>query len=212
MSLEQILVGLLAIGIGLAWAFYGLKLFAILLPLWAFLFGLVSGAQWGQEVFGEGFFATTLSWGIGIVFGLILAVISYFWYYAAIVILAGALGYALAVGLFVALGSGTGVIVVLIGLIVGAIFAVGTFLLGVPILLVMVVSALTGSIAVINGVFILLGQFTVQDLNAGLFGSLFNQGLVATIAFIVLAVVALMWQIRDVGSSIQSVDRSSYRY
>jgi len=212
MSLEQILVGLLAIGIGLAWAFYGLKLFAILLPLWAFLFGLVSGAQWGQEVFGEGFFATTLSWGIGIVFGLILAVISYFWYYAAIVILAGALGYALAVGLFVALGSGTGVIVVLIGLIVGAIFAVGTFMLGVPILLVMVVSALTGSIAVINGVFIIFGQFTVQDLNAGLFGSLFNQGLVATIAFIVLAVVALMWQIRDVGSSVQSIDRSSYRY
>lgn len=214
MSLEGILVGLLAIGIGLAWAFYGLKLFAILLPLWAFLFGLVSGAQWAQEVFGEGFFATTLSWGIGIVFGLILAVISYFWYYAAIVILAGALGYALAVGLFVALGSGTGVIVVLIGLVVGAIFAIGTFMLGVPILLVMVVSALTGAVAVVNGVYLLFNfnDLTVQNLNAGLFGSLFNQGLVPTVVFIVLAVVALMYQIRDVGSSIQSVDRSSYRY
>lgn len=213
MSLEGIIVGLLAIGIGLAWAFYGLKLFAILLPLWAFIFGLTAGAQWGQDVFGEaGVFATTLSWGIGIVFGIVLAVISYFWYYAAIVLLAGALGYALAVGLFVALGTGTGIIVVIIGLIVGAIFAIGTFMLGVPILLVMVFSALSGSVAAVNGVFILLGQIKVTDLGGGLFGSLFNNGIVATVAFIALAIVALLYQMRDVGSSIQSVDRGAYRY
>ena len=47
MSIEAIIVGLLAIGIGLAWAFYGLKLFTILLPIWAFFFGLIAGAQWG---------------------------------------------------------------------------------------------------------------------------------------------------------------------
>jgi hypothetical protein len=43
-SIEQIIVGLLAIGIGLAWAFHGSKLFTILLPLWAFFFGFVLGA------------------------------------------------------------------------------------------------------------------------------------------------------------------------
>jgi hypothetical protein len=213
MSLEGIIVGLLAIGIGLAWAFYGLKLFAILLPLWAFIFGLTAGAQWAQDVFGEpGVFGTTLSWGIGIVFGLVLAVISYLWYYAAIVLLAGAVGYALAVGLFVALGTGTGIIVVVIGLIVGAVFAIGAFMLGVPILLVMVFSALSGAVAAVNGVFILFGQIKVSELGGGLFGSLFHNGIVATVAFIVLAVLALMYQIRDVGSSIQTVDRSSYRY
>ncbi len=180
MSLEGIVIGLLAIVIGLAWATYGLKLFTILLPLWAFLFGLVSGAQWGQDVFGEGFFATTLSWGIGIVFGIVLAAISFFWYYAAIVLLAGAAGYALAVGLFVTLGTGTGLIVTLIGLIVGAIFAIGTFMLGVPILLVMIFSAATGAAAVVNGVFIFLGQVKVEDLYAGIFGSLLHSGFVAT--------------------------------
>ena len=44
MSIEGILVGLLAIVIGAAWAFYGLKLFTILLPIWAFFFGLITGA------------------------------------------------------------------------------------------------------------------------------------------------------------------------
>ena len=110
MSIEGILVGLLAIVIGAAWAFYGLKLFTILLPIWAFFFGLVMGAQWAADVFGQGFFSSVLSWGIGLVFGLVLAAISYFWYYAAIVILAGAVGYSLGVGFFEYFGFGTGVI------------------------------------------------------------------------------------------------------
>jgi hypothetical protein len=212
MSIESILVGLLAIGIGLAWAFYGLKLFTILLPIWAFFFGLLAGAQWGTDVFGDGFFATTLSWGIGIVFGIVLAAISFFWYYAAVVLLGGAVGYALGVGVFEYFGLGDGVLVVIIGLIVGAIFAIGTFLLGVPVLLVMVFSAFSGAAAVVNGVLILTNQIKLDTLNDGIFGSLFANGVLGTVAFLVLGGVALYWQIRDVGTSIQTVDRSAYRY
>jgi hypothetical protein len=193
MSIEGIVVGLLAIGIGLAWAFYGLKLFTILLPLWAFFFGLVAGAQWGQDVFGQqGIFTTVLSWGIGLVFGVVLAAISFFWYYAAIVIAGGAVGYMLGVGFFEFLGfSGDGIIIVIIGLIVGAIFAVGTFLLGVPVLLIMAFSAFSGAAAAINGVLILLGRIKLETLNDGIFGSLFAEGLIGTVAFLVLGAAAL---------------------
>ena len=213
MSLESIVIGLLAIGIGLAWAFYGLKLFTILLPIWAFFFGLVAGAQWGQDVFGQsGIFTTVLSWGIGLVFGIVLAAIAFFWYYAAIVILGGAVGYALGIGFFEWLGLGTGIIAVLIALIVGAIFAVGTFVLGVPVVLVMVFSAFSGAAAVVNGVLIFLGQIKLETLDTGIFGSLLTNGVVGVVSFLVLGAVALYWQIRDVAGSIQSIDRSSYRY
>jgi hypothetical protein len=212
MTIEGIIIGLLAIGIGLAWAFYGLKLFTILLPLWAFFFGLLAGAQWGTDVFGEGFFATVLSWGIGVIFGIVLAAISFFWYYAAIVILGGAVGYALGVGFFEYFGMGDGVLVVIIGLILGAIFAIGTFLLGVPVLLVMAFSAFSGAAAVVNGALILIGRIKLDTLNDGIFGSLFAEGLIGTVAFLVLGAVALYWQIRDVGQTITTVDRSAYRY
>jgi hypothetical protein len=212
MSLEGIIIGLLAIGIGLAWAFYGLKLFTILLPIWAFFFGLIAGAQWSADIFGQGFFSTVLSWGIGLVFGVVLAAISYFWYYAAIVILGGAVGYALGVGFFDWLGLGTGFIVVLIGLIVWAIFAIGTFMLGVPILLVMVFSAFSGAAAVVNGVLILFGTIKLETLDQGIFGALFAQGIVGTVIFLVLGAAALFYQMRDVGTSIASIDRSAYRY
>jgi hypothetical protein len=212
MSLESIIIGLLAIGIGLAWAFYGLKLFTILLPLWAFFFGLIAGAQWGTDVFGQGFFSTVLSWIIGLIFGIVLAAISFFWYYAAIVILGGAVGYALGIGFFDWLGLGSGVIPTIVGLIVGAIFAIGTFLLGVPVILVMVFSAFSGAVAVVNGVFLFFNQVKLEDLGWGLFGSLLHSGPLAIIVAVVLGAVALYWQIRDVGQTITGVDRSAYRY
>ena len=43
--------------------------------------------------------APVISWGIGLVFGIVLALISFFWYYAAVVIAVGALGYMLGAGL-----------------------------------------------------------------------------------------------------------------
>jgi hypothetical protein len=190
-----------------------LKLFTILLPIWAFFFGLVAGAQWGQDVFGQtGIFTTVLSWGIGLIFGLVLAAIAFFWYYAAIVILGGAVGYALGIGFFEWLNLGTGIIAVIIALIVGAIFAVGTFVLGVPVILVMVFSAFSGAAAVVNGVLILLGTIKLDTLDTGIFGSLLTNGVVGIVAFLVLGAVALYWQIRDVGTSIQSIDRTAYRY
>ena len=213
MSLEGILVGLLAVVIGAAWATYGLKLFAILLPLWAFFFGLVAGAQWGSDIFVQGFFSTVLSWGIGLVFGLVLAAICYFWYYAAVVIAGGALGYMLAVGIFEFFGvTDPGFFVIVIGLIAGAIFAIGTFALGVPILLVMVFSALSGAAAVVNGVLIIFNQVPLATMDGGVFLTLFKSGWIATIAWVVLAAAGLAYQMRDVGTSITSIDRSAYRY
>ena len=116
MSIEGIILGLLALAVGLAWAFYGLKVFTILLPVWAFFFGLLTGAQWAQDLFGEGLFTTVLSWGIGLVFGIVLAVISYLWYYAAVTIAGGALGYMLGVGLMDWLGIDAQILGLIVGL------------------------------------------------------------------------------------------------
>ena len=45
MTLEGILLGLVALAIGAAFSFYGFRFFLILLPLWAFLVGFSAGAQ-----------------------------------------------------------------------------------------------------------------------------------------------------------------------
>jgi len=212
MSIEGIIVGLLALVIGLGWAFYGLKVFTILLPLWAFFFGLLSGAGWAQSVFGDGLFASVLSWGIGIVLGLVLAVISYLWYYAAITIAGGAVGYALGLGFVDWLAPNAQFIAIVAGLIVGAVFAAGTFLLGVPIWLVIWFSAISGAAAAINGILIMLGRIHLEDLHGGLMSGLLKDSFIGVVAWIVVAVAAGLWQTRDVGRSIVSIERANYRY
>jgi hypothetical protein len=212
MSLEGIVVGLLALAVGLGWAFYGLKVFTILLPIWAFFFGLTSGAQWSQDIFGEGFLSTVLSWGIGFVFGAVLAVISYLWYYAAVTIAGGALGYILGVGFMDWLGIDAAILGIVVGLIVGAVFAAATFLLGVPAWLIIIFSGISGAAAAVNGVLIFLGRIKVEDLSSGIVNGLLTDTTIGVIAWVVLAAVAIFWQTRDVGRTVTTIERTNYRY
>ena len=213
MTIEGILVGLLAIGAGAAWAFFGLRFFAILLPIWAFFFGLTAGIDFASNIFADGLIGTVISWGIGIVFGLVLALISFFWYYAAVVIAVGALGYMLGAGLVAVIFADSGFLQFIGGIVVGAIFAVGAFVLAFPAILVIVVSAASGAIAVVNGALILIGAIKVEDLSAGVFGSIYNYGWIGIIAWIAIAIAAVLFQTRDVarmGSTM--VTQSDYRY
>jgi hypothetical protein len=212
MSIEGIIIGLIAIVIGGAWAFYGLAAFTILLPLWAFVFGFLVGVQWSHDLFSQGFLTTVLGWIIGILFGFFLAAISYFWYYAAVTIAAGALGYAFGVGILDALGIDSSFLGIVVGLIVGGALAVGTFLAGVPAFLVIFFSAISGAAAVVNGALILIGRIQVDDLESNLLGGLLADGIIAVIAWIAIAVAASFYQLRKVSDAAMTIQRESYRY
>jgi hypothetical protein len=212
MSLEGIIVGVLAAAIGAAFAFYGLKLFVILLPLWGFLVGLMAGASWGAQFLNESFLGTVTSWGIGIVLGLVLAALSYFWYYGAVILLGASVGYTLGAGLMAAIGL-DGFLSVVVGLIVAAVVGFGVLVLAVPAFLVVFLSAIGGAAAVVNGVLILLGRVALEDVDFGLTQGLYKEGVIAIVAWIVIAVVAMWWQLRDLAdmSARLSVPREEYR-
>jgi hypothetical protein len=202
----------LAAAIGAAFAFYGLKLFVILLPLWGFLVGLMAGASWGAQFLNESFLGTVTSWGIGIVLGLVLAALSYFWYYGAVILLGASVGYTLGAGLMAAIGL-DGFLSVVVGLIVAAVVGFGVLVLAVPAFLVVFLSAIGGAAAVVNGVLILLGRVALEDVDFGLTQGLYKEGVIAIVAWIVIAVVAMWWQLRDLAdmSARLSVPREEYR-
>lgn len=213
MSIEGILIGLFAIGIGLAWAFYGLKLFTILLPIWAFFVGLLAGANWTTELFGDGFFATVTSWAIGVGLGLILAVLSYFVYYFAIAILGGAVGYTIGAGLMAAIGfSDSGLIAIVVGLVVAVVLAAAVIVLAVPVWLVIWLTAIGGAVAAINGVLILLGRIALTDIEHGLGQGLMKDPLIAIVGAVVIAAAGIWYQTRATANMAVAVERSSYRY
>ncbi len=212
MSIESIVIGLFAILIGLAIAFYGLKVFTILLPIWGFFIGLMAGAQLGQEIFGDAFFGTVTSWVIGLIFGLILAVTSYLWYFAAVVILGASVGYTLGTGLLGAIGL-DGFLAIIAGLVVALIVAVLVVVLAVPAWLVILLTAMGGAAAAVNGVLILIGRIDLSDVEQGLTQGLLTDGVIGIVAAIAIAVAGFFYQTRGLANLAETmvIDRQQYR-
>ena len=196
-TLEGLLLGALAVAIGLAFAFWGFRVFLILLPIWGFFAGFLLGANGVQYIFGEAFLATATSWVVGFLLGLLFAVLSYLYYWVAVILLGGALGYQLTMGLLHWIGfEADGVIAFILALAGGALFAVGFFLLQMPAVLVIVVTAISGAGATIAGVAIGLGIIDYKELGGGIFGvhAASDMGWLGIIAAIALAFAGAIYQ------------------
>ena len=140
---------------GLVLCFGGYRFFLFLLPIWGFFFGLVFGAQAMQMLFGEGFLSTVTSWVVGFVTGAVFAVFSYLFYFIAVAVIAGSLGYTLAVGLLMAIGFTMGPIMWIIGVVAGIALAVVTIVFNLQKWVVIAATAIMGA-GVIFGSFLIL--------------------------------------------------------
>jgi hypothetical protein len=220
-TLEGILIGLLAVAIGLAFCFWGFRLFLVLLPIWGFVAGFLLGANFMSQLLGgsdPGLFAEITGFVVGILLGLLFAVLSYLYYWVAIILLGGALGYQLTLGVFEWLNlNAEGWIAFIAALVVGAIFAVGFFLLHMPAVIVIVATALLGAGAAIAGVVVGLGLIPVENrpevFDAGIFGvyNLHDLSFIWLIGAIVLAFAGAIYQARSVADLAAAITEDQYR-
>lgn len=213
-TLEGLMIGLLALAIGLALAFYGFKVFLVLLPIWGFFAGFLLGANAMTALLGDGFLIEVSSWVVGFILGLVFAVLSYLYYWVAVVLLGGALGYQLTYGVLHWLGfDADGFITFILALVVGGVFAVGFFLLHMPAVLVIVATAISGAGAAIAGVVVALGLVPYQLLDQGIFGVYQRHDLAGLwlIAAIALAVAGAYYQSKSVGNMAAAITEDQYR-
>jgi hypothetical protein len=212
-TLEGLLLGALAIGIGLAFAFWGFRVFLVLLPIWGFFAGFLLGAGGVDYLLGDGFLVTTLGWVVGFLLGLLFAVLSYLYYWVAVILLGGALGYQLTLGLLHWIGfEADGIIAFILAIAGGALFAVGFFLLRMPAVLVIVATSISGAGATIAGVAIGLGLIDLERMQGGIFGvlSYADLGWLGIIAAIALAFAGAIYQTRTIGDMATAITSDSY--
>ncbi len=200
MDFQALLVGIIAIALGAGIMLLGYRLALILLPIWGFFAGFLLGAQLLQEFFGDGFLATTASWIVGVVLGLLFAVLSYLFWYVAVVILFASIGYWLGWGFMSLLGfSETGLVAVAVGLLLGAVFAVAAFVTGVPLAALVVITAVGGAHALIAGILVLIGTMPVEALGDGLVRAIITQNVGWWLLALGLAVVSIIFQLKTIG-------------
>jgi hypothetical protein len=187
---------LIAFLFGMALIFGGYRFFLFLLPIFGFFFGLALGVHTIEAIFPSGgFFSTVTSWVVGFVVGVIFAVLSYLFYFVAVAVIAGALGYAIGTGLMYAITPNFGLLVWLVG-IVGAVVLIGvTLFFNLQKWVIMIATAVLGSSIILGG-FLLLFNPDAAVLNNPVQVALNNNPLLL-ILFIVLAAAGVFVQWRS---------------
>lgn len=205
--MEQIVIGILLLVIGLAVCFFGLRFWFILLPIFGAVAGFWIGARAIQEFFGSGFLSTTVSWIVGILLAIGFALLSWFVWYAGAIIMAGSVGALLASGIVHALFSNPwGWVLFIISLIGAILFAVIALALNLPIYIVIVNSALGGASLAVAGLLTIMGTITITELANGATVAVVDEarfqgaGWLWVLIWLIVAIVGLFFQLQSVAS------------
>jgi hypothetical protein len=177
----------IALALSAAVAIFGYRLFLILLPIWGFFVGIAMGAHGIQALFGDGFLSTTTSWVAGFFVGLLFALLSYFFWWAVVLLAAGELGYLMTVGLLGAVGLDLGVITWLVAVAVGVGFAFAAMVFNLQKAVVIIATALTGAGGVVATFLFLLGDLNAADTVSDPFGTALEQNPLWAFVFLFMA-------------------------
>ena len=196
--LSVIFAGLFALLIGAFFCFMGYRVFLALLPVWGFFAGFWLGAEGVALLFGTGFLATTTGIITGIITGLILAVLSYFFYFAGVIIIAAIVGYALGSGLMVAIGFDPGLISALVGIVTAVIVMGVTLLFNLQKIVIIILTALGGANAILLGILLFLGRVSLDSISTArdAIGPVLQDSWFWALAWLVVAAFGIYTQIR----------------
>ena len=198
-TLEGVLIGILALAIGLALVYRGFRLFMLLLPLIGFIAGFLLGAGLVEHIFGDGFLATLGGWVGGFLFGIVMAVLSYLYYWLAVGVFGGFIGYQLTLGVLAWLGfNESGAVAMFVAFGVALVFGVAFLWLHMPTVLAIVGTALIGAALVVAGIVLALGLAPHEQLTDGILGVYSSEdlGWVGIVALIVLSLGGMVYQAR----------------
>lgn len=161
----MVLLAISLIIIGVVVGLLGYQLFRLLLPIAGLVAGSIIGFTGVQGLFGTGVTATTIAVIVAVVFGLVMALLSYLFFDIALAVFLGVL-FASVFALFgVALGLQENGFVVALLSIAG--FIIGLLMVSsvvTSVNAVVTVSGLLGAGYILAGVFLLAGGIEAQQL------------------------------------------------
>ncbi len=194
--LEALVIPALLLIIGVAFCFGGYKWFMILLPVWAFLVGFIIGAAAASGVYGQSILSLFVIVVSGFITGLSLAVIAYMFFNLSIILLGASLGFTLGSGLACYMGfKPGGFILITAGVIVAVIVGFLAFRLNLPKYIIIALTALIGSEALLSGALLLVDFISLKDMELGLLGPILSYSAVWSIIWLVLAMIGAAVQL-----------------
>jgi hypothetical protein len=149
--------GLVAIVVGALFCFQGYLALRILIPIWGALAGFSLGAGLVASISDERFLSTALGWIVGLVLAIVFGLLAYLYYAVSVIIAMGFLGFVIGTSVMYALNVSWEWLVVLVGVGAGVLLAFLAVVADLPMVLLVVLSALGGASAVVVGLMLLTG-------------------------------------------------------
>jgi hypothetical protein len=206
---DDVIFGLLAIGAGALFCFFGYLAFRVIIPVWGALVGFGLGAGLVAAWTDEGFLATGLSWFVGIGVAVVFALLAYFFYAVAVVIAMASIGFALGTSLMAALDVSWTWVVVLVGVAAGVLLALVAIAAELPMVLLVVLSALAGASAITTGIMVLAGTIGTDEFTDEAVTARANDNWWWYVLYAALAVAGVINQVR-LTASIRGSMRESW--
>ncbi len=164
----DILIGIFLIVFGITIAFIGIQVFFAVLPILGFVAGFFSGAILIESIFDDGLLSTVAGWIVGLVFGVVFALVAWFWWYAGVLISAGSAGALVATALAEAIGISSGWVLFIFAVVGMAAVIMLSLAVNLPIYVAIVNTAIAGASMVVAGVMLMFGQLDTSELEEGL--------------------------------------------
>lgn len=207
--MNEIVFGLLLIAVGALFAFRGYLAMRIIIPVWGALAGFVLGAGLVSNLGSERFLASAASWLVGLAVAVLFGLLAYLYYEVSVVLAMSAIGFALGTSLMVAIGVTWSWLIVVIGVIAGALLAVGAIVGNLPMVLLTVLTAMAGSSAIVGGVMLAVGTITEADLTSAATTEALSDDWWGYLVYLAIAIAGVVVQSRDTDRRMQSL-RSSW--
>jgi hypothetical protein len=160
---EDVIFALLVILAGGLFCFFGYLAFRVIIPIWGAVVGFSLGAGLIAAATDEGFLRTGLAWVVAIGLAVLFALLAYLFYWVAVILAMGSIGFTLGASVMGALGVDWNWLVVLVGVLAGTVLAVLAIASDFPMILLVLLSALAGASAVTAGLMVLTGAIETED-------------------------------------------------
>jgi len=114
---------------------------------------------------------------VGIVVAIVFALLSWFYWWGAVIVIGGALGFWVTHWLLVVIGfSGDGLVTTLIAIAGGLVLAVVAFLVNAPKYVAIILTAFAGAAWLAAGIALFLGVIKPEDLPNGSLAAIYTEG------------------------------------
>ena len=198
--MTDVLVGLLCIVVGLLLVMRGSLVLRLLIAIWCAFAGFALGASVVAAATDETFLANALAVVVALATGLVFGLVAYLVYAVAIVFAMAAFGFTLGTDLLVALGVTWTWLVVLGGVALGLVLAALAVVGDLPMVVLVVLSALVGASTVVTGLMLLVGAADVSDFDRAITTQRIDDDWWWYLIYLALAVVGMVAQARLLSS------------